>query len=291
MTYEIGQYNTLEVRREEAQGFYLGGEAHDEQVLLPGSLAYSDTKIGEELEVFVYTDSEDRPVATTQKPTAVVGDFAFLSVIDVAPHGAFLEWGLDKDLFAPHNEQVRKLEIGDQFVFAVTLDKKTGRVKATSQLKNYLDYDVSEITEGQSVEVLVYDRNTLGMLVVVEGKHPGLIYKNEAFQPLRIGQRMTAYVQLVRPDNKLDIRLQRSGPAAIDDAQLVILDALVASPDGFLGLHDKSPPEDIRARLQISKKAFKKALGGLYRARRVELKSEGIQLIREKDTSEQDTSE
>ncbi|MFT5354026.1 MAG: putative RNA-binding protein (virulence factor B family) [Polyangiales bacterium] len=283
MTYQIGQYNTLEVRREEPQGFYLGGEAHDEQVLLPGSLAYSDTEIGESIEVFVYTDSEDRPVATTQRPTAVVGDFAFLSVIDVAPHGAFLDWGLDKDLFAPNNEQVRKLEIGDQFVFAVSLDKQSGRVKATSQLKNYLDYDVSNITEGQSVDVLVYDRNPLGMLVVVEGRHPGLIYKNEAFQPLRVGQTMKAYVQLVRPDNKLDIRLQRSGAAAIDDAQLVLLDALVAAPDGFLPLHDKSPPEDIRARLQISKKAFKKALGGLYRARRVELKPEGIQLIRDKD--------
>lgn len=279
MTIEIGRYNTLEVLREVEHGVYLGGEEASDQVLLPRRYVPEGTQVGETLTVFVYTDSEDRPIATTLRPTAVAGDFAYLSVIDVSEHGGFLDWGLDKDLFAPANEQVRPLEIGDQFVFAVVLDA-TQRVKACSQLRSYFEYDVSGVRPGQEVDLLAYDRNAVGMLVVVDGKYTGIVYRNEAFQPMRVGQKLRGFVHRVREDNKLDVRLTRAGTDGIDDAQETILAALRAD-GGFLALHDKSSPESIRARLSMSKKAFKRALGGLYKARRVELLPGGVRSLDE----------
>lgn len=276
---QVGEYNTLAVLRQEPAGLYLGPTADaDDQVLLPQRQVPPGTRVGERLRVFVYTDSEDQRVATTLRPTAVVGDFAFLDVVDLSPHGAFLDWGLDKDLFAPTNEQCRQLRVGDRAVFAVSLDERTGRVKASSRLGPYLDYEVAEVAEGTEVDLLVYDHNDVGALVVVAGRYTGIVYYDVAFRQLLIGHRLRGFVQKVRSDNKLDIRLQRTGRAAIDDAQQIVLDAL-EDAGGFLPLHDKSPPEQIRARLALSKKAFKKALGGLYKARRVEFLPDGVKLL------------
>ena len=273
---QIGQFNTLVVLRRAPPGLYLGTE--EEQVLLPRRYVPEGAAVGDSLRVFVYTDSEDRPVATTLEPKAIVGDFAFLEVIDLGPHGAFLDWGLDKDLFAPTNEQCRKLRVGDRLVFAISLDERTNRVKASSQLRSFVDYDVSAVEEGSAVELLVYDHNDVGTLVLVDARHTGIIYRDEAFRALRTGDRLKGYVDRVRPDNKLDVRLQRTGRAAIDDAEQALLDALHAA-GGFLPLHDKSPPAQISAQLALSKKAFKRALGGLYKARRVELHPDGVRLI------------
>lgn len=277
----IGHYNTLEVVREEAAGIYLSAQHQgpkSEQLLLPGRYVPEGAVIGDRLRVFVYTDSEDRPIATTLEPKAVVGDFAFLEVIDQSPHGAFLDWGLDKDLFAPSNEQHQRLQVGDRRVFAVSLDERTHRVKASSTLGPYLDYDVQEVEEGAEVGLLVYGHSDIGAQVVVDGRYPGLVYFDEAFRQLLVGDRLTGYVQRVRPDNKLDIRLQRTGRSARHDAQQIILDAL-ESAGGFLPLHDKSSPAEIRAKLALSKKAFKRALGGLYKARRVEVRPDGIERV------------
>lgn len=273
---QIGRYNTLTVLREADAGLYLGSV--DEEVLLPGKLVPDGAVVGSKLTVFVYTDSEDRPVATTQTPRAVVGDFALLEVIDISPHGAFLDWGLDKDLFAPFGQQMRHLEVGDRRVFAVSLDERSNRVIASNQLRTFFDYDVSDVQTDDEVSLLVYDENALGALVVVDGRHTGLVYRAETGRPLRIGDELRGYVKLVRSDNKLDIRLTRTGPAAIDDATQVLLDALIES-GGTLPLHDKSPPEEIQSRLGLSKKAFKRALGGLYKARRVELLPDGVKLL------------
>jgi len=273
---QIGRYNTLPITREAEAGLYLGSE--DEEVLLPGKLVPAGAEVGSELTVFVYTDSEDRSVATTQTPKAVVGDFALLEVIDLSPHGAFLDWGLDKDLFAPFKQQIRRLSLGDRLVFAVSLDERSNRVIASSQLRTFFDYDVSEVRADDEVNLLVYDENALGSLVVVDGRHTGLVYRGEASRELRVGDRLTGFVKVVRPDNKLDIRLQRTGPAAIDDATQTLLDALIKN-GGHLPLHDKSDPAEIRARLALSKKAFKRALGALYKARRVELLPDGVKLL------------
>ncbi|MDH5492579.1 MAG: S1-like domain-containing RNA-binding protein [Myxococcales bacterium] len=273
---QIGRYNTLKIMRSAPPGLYLGSE--EEQVLLPSRYVPEGAAIGEALRVFVYTDSEDRPIATTLEPAAVVGDFALLEVVDLSEHGAFLDWGLDKDLFAPFGEQHQRLRIGDRRVFAVCSDERTGRVHASSQLRTHLDYDVSGIEVGAEVSLLVYDPHELGALVVVEGKHAGLVYRTETFQPLSVGDSLKGYVKRVRDDNKLDIGLQRQGVDAIDDAQRRLLEALRAS-GGRLRLHDKSPPEEIRATLRLSKKAFKRALGALYKARRVRLLDDGIELL------------
>lgn len=275
---EIGRYNTLTIRREAEAGLYLGSE--QEEVLLPGKYVPEGAEIGQSLRVFVYNDSEDRPVATTREPKAVLGDFALLEVVDLSPHGAFLDWGLDKDLFAPFKQQMRRLELGDKLVFAVSLDERSNRVIASSQLRTFFDYDVSAVQPDDEVSLLVYDENALGWLVVVDGRHTGIVYKNEASRELRVGDSLTGYVKLVRPDNKLDIRLQRTGPAAIGDATQALLNALREN-GGSLPLHDKSPPDQIRAQLAMSKKAFKRALGGLYKARRVELLPDGVKLLEE----------
>ena len=280
MAIQIGRYNELVVMRDAPPGVYLSREGDDEEVLLPTRLVPEGTRLGDELRVFVYTDSEDRPVATTQRPKAVVGDFALLRVVDVSEHGAFLDWGLDKDLFAPFGEQRGRLSVGDQRVFAVTLDEHTGRVMASSQLHGHIDYDVSGVSAGDEVELLVYGRNEVGTLVLVDERHTGIVYHNEAFSPMRAGDRLIGFVHLVRPDNKLDIRLQRKGKEAIDDARQVLLHAL-RDAGGFLPLHDKSDPGAIRRELEMSKKAFKKALGGLYKERLVELRPDGVQLLAE----------
>ena len=278
MGISIGQYNTLEVVREADPGLYLGTEA--ESVLLPWVYVPEGTKVGAQLRVFVYTDSEDRPIATTLTPTAVVGDFAYLEVVAVTKHGAFLNWGLAKDLFAPFNELHSRLEVGDKHVFAVSLDERDGRVKASGELRRYFDYDVEDVEEGDEVDLLVYGKNDVGTLVVVDGRHAGIVYRDETFRTLRMGDELTGYVKLVRPDNKLDIRLQRVGAEAADDGQRIVLDALRAN-GGSLALHDKSSPEAIQRALGLSKKAFKRALGGLYKARRVELLDDGVKLLDE----------
>ncbi len=277
---EIGVFQTLVVRTQTDFGLYLGDEDPDHQVLLPRKYEPVDVELGDEIRVFVYTDSEDRPVATTQVPKATAGDFALLRVVDRNEHGAFLDWGLDKDLFAPRNEQSRMLDIGDELVFAVVRDQRDGRMKAASLLGPYLDYEVQHLTVGKKVDLLVFDHNDLGALVVVDGAHAGLVYRNESFQALVVGQRLEGYLKFVRADNKLDISLVRTGREAIDDAQKTLLEAIVED-GGFLPLHDKSAPEAIYARLSMSKKAFKKALGGLYKLRRVELTGDGVKLIDE----------
>lgn len=273
---QIGRHNTLAVVRGAEAGVYLGTE--EEQVLLPNKYVPEGIEVGDALRVFVYTDSEDRPVATTAEPNAVIGDFAFLEVVDLSEHGAFLDWGLDKDLFAPFNEQHRRLKVGERLVFAVSLHERTGRVKASSQLRTYFDYDVQGVEAGDEVSLLVYDRNELGTLVVVDGQHTGIVYHSETFRKLAVGERLKGFVKEVREDNKLDIRLLRTGKQAIDDATRLLLEAL-REEGGFLPLHDKSPPGQIRTRLKMSKKAFKRALGGLYKARRVQLLPDGVKLL------------
>jgi len=272
----IGSHNTLPVLRREAKGLVLGSrEAH---VLLPSREAPAEAAIGERLRVFVYTDSEDRPVATTRTPHATVGEFACLEVVDVSTHGAFLGWGLDKDLFVPFREQHRRMEVGRRYVVAVALDERSGRVIGSSRLGQFLDYDVSGLQEGQAVTLLVYDFNEHGAQVIVDDRYSGLVYANDTFRPLRTGDETSGYIQHVRPDNKVDVSLRRLGHDGTLDAQAAIVRRLQAA-GGYLPVHDKCSPQEIARVFAMSKKTFKKALGGLYKAGTIELSDHGTKLV------------
>jgi predicted RNA-binding protein (virulence factor B family) len=264
---EIGKTGTLTVVRQTSAGFLLkNGPA---EVLLPTRLAPDGLEPGQEVTVFIYTDSEDRPIATTQKPLAEVGEFACLKVVDQSPHGAFLDWGLDKDLLVPHAEQHERLVVGQKYVVAVYLDNLTQRVAAASKLGSFFDYDVSALEEGQAVSAVVYAKSERGALVIVDDRYSGMVYTSELFSPVEIGQSLSGHIAKIRDDNKLDIRLRHVGKKGKLDAAEVILAAL-REEGGVLALGDKSPPDAIIARLGLSKKVFKAAIGGLYKAGKVE---------------------
>lgn len=260
---EVGSTNQLTVARTTTPGHVLKDESGRE-VLLPHKLGPRDLKVGDVISVFVYTDSEDRPIATTQKPLAQVGDFAYLKVVHESEHGAFLDWGLDKDLFVPKAEQYIPMRVGQSYVVAVFLDGRTERVAAASKLGPFFDYDVSGLTVGKSVDLLVYGESETGTLVIVDDRFGGMIHRSELFRPVRVGDKLTGFLANIRDDNKLDIRLRRTGQSGQLDASAVILDALRSS-GGVLPLGDKSPPEEIAKRLGLSKKAFKAAVGSLYK--------------------------
>lgn len=262
----VGAYNTLSVQSIVSEGALLT-DGRD-RVLLKARYAPATLRVGETLRVFVFTNSEDVLTATTQCPRAIVGEFACLEVVGVTAQGAFLDWGLDKDLFAPNNQQFEPLRVGERHVVAIYLDARTERVAAASRLSSYFDYDLSSLEPGQAVDLLVYGFRELGVQVVVNRRYHGLIYKNEIFHRPSVGDELKGYIQLVRADNKLDISLRRRGGEAAADAVEVLLKAL-KDAGGSLQLHDRSAPAEIYAQLGISKKAFKSAVGRLYRARRV----------------------
>ena len=280
---EIGKYNRLTVTRRAPPGMYLNqGES---EVLLPNRHIPAALEIGTEIEVFVYTDSDDRPIATTQKPHAVVGDFACMKVVDLGPHGAFLDWGLDKDLFVPFSEQETRMSIGERHVVAVCLDEQTQRVMAVSRLGKYFEADASALTPGEAVELLVFRVTELGAQVIVNQRYSGLVYQSEAFRALAVGDQLNGYVQRLRPDGKLDISLKPGGAAGRDGDTQRLLAALEAN-GGSLALSDDSTPEAIARLLNMSKKAFKRAVGILYRQRRIELTEKGIRSVADKNVEE-----
>jgi uncharacterized protein len=276
MTIEIGKTNRLVAARRAPPGVYL--ESAGREVLLPNRFVPDALVLGTELDVFVYTDSSDRPVATTQKPLAEVGEFAFLRVVDTSQHGAFFDWGLDKDLFAPLAEQESRLSKGDSAVVAVCLDEHTQRVMASTRLAQFLDTDLSALAVQAPVELLVCRHTELGALVIVDERYSGLVYKSDTFAALKVGERVQGYVQRLREDGKVDVSLRPPGAAGRDNDTQALVHALELS-GGHLPLGDDSPPEEISQRLGMSKKAFKRAAGNLYRQRLVRLSPQGITWI------------
>jgi predicted RNA-binding protein (virulence factor B family) len=276
MAIELGRTNRLTAARRAPPGVYLASDGNE--VLLPNRFVPEGLELGSELDVFVYTDSSDRPVATTQKPLAEVGHFAFLRVVDLTRHGAFLDWGLDKDLFIPVAEQETRLARGDGVVVAVCLDQHTQRVMASSRLGQFFDNDLGALSPGAAVDLFVYRCTELGAMVIVNDRYSGLVYQSEQFTPLLVGERARGYVQRLRDDGKVDVTLRAPGAAGRDNEAQTLLEALEAN-GGFLPLHDDSPPEEIARWLKMSKKAFKRAAGTLYRQRRVRLSPQGISAI------------
>lgn len=273
----IGRRNLLTVIRQAPPGFYLDGGTHGE-ILLPGRYITSGVGPGSTMDVFVYRDSEDRLVATTETPLAMVGEFAYLRVVSVNPRiGVFLDWGLGKDLLLPIREQASPLQPGDYRVVRVALDERTDRIIASARLNRWLNQTPATYTEGQRVGIIITGDSPLGYNAIIEHAHRGLLYGSELAGPLATGSRFDAYVKAVRDDGKIDLALDRAGFHRIAPVTEQILTALKAS-DGFLPLHDNSPPEAIRDALGISKKAFKQAIGSLYRDRKIVILPTGIKV-------------
>ncbi|MDE5826900.1 MAG: GntR family transcriptional regulator [Duncaniella sp.] len=275
---KIGQYNSLKVARNVDFGAYLTDNDGNE-VLLPARYITVPLQPGNELEVFVYKDSEDRPVATTEHPFAIVGDFAYLQVTQVNNTGAFLDWGLvGKELLVPYSEQKMKLSRGMVVLVYVYLDDITKRVVASAKIEKFLGNKYPNYKIGQKVEALVYKHTEFGYKAIVDNLFHGMVYENELYKPLEIGKIISAYVKQVRDDGKIDLVLSGSHDGRVDSLMDTILRRLRDQPGGFLPISDSATPETIRATFQCSKKDFKKAIGHLYRERKILITDGGIRL-------------
>ena len=284
-TINVGQFNLMRVDRKVDFGFYMDDGA--EGVLLPKRFVPSGLQVGDTISVFVYHDSDNRLIATTQEPLAVVGDIAALKVVALTKQGAFMDWGLMKDLFVPVSQQLSSMRLGGKYLVKLYLDKQTGRVAATEKIDNQISNDVLTVKEGEKVKLQVYRETDIGYVVIVNQVHQGLVYKNEVFTHLHIGQIIDeGFVKKIREDNKLDIGIGKQGVEKLDDDQLKLIQ-LLKLHKGFLPYHDKSSPEDIYAFFGISKKAFKMNVGMLYKSKKITIEEGGIRLIPEStDTPE-----
>lgn len=273
---KIGSYNLLQMEMESDYGVYLC--SGKERVLLPNKYVPAGLKLGDEIEVFVYTDSEDRPVATTLRPFATVGEFVYLKVKSLAAAGAFLDWGLEKDLLTPFSLQEERMEVGQNYYVKITLDELTNRVVASSKLKKMLLNAPLSLVNNQEVDAVVYKTSDLGFSAVVDGKYSGILYRNQVFSPIIEGKVFKAYIMQIRDDGKIDLAMQPTGyRAMVDSASEKILATLVAN-NGKLNITSKTGTDEIQKIFHMSKKTFKKALGGLYKSRVVEIDDNCIKI-------------
>lgn len=273
---EIGKYNTLKIARATKVGLYLTDGETD--ILLPNKYVPKEYEIGGEIAVFVYLDHEERPVATTLEPYIFLNEFALLRVNYTNKFGAFMNWGMEKDLFVPFKEQARPMEQGKRYLVYMYIDEKTKRLVASSKTNQFLNNDEITVEVGEEVDLIVSHITDVGINVIINEKHKGLLYKNEVFEDLRTGDRIIGYIKTIRPDGKIDVSRQPFGMERIDASAQAILDELKASR-GFLRLNDDSHPEDIKTVLQMSKKTFKKAIGTLYKQKLIDIKEDGIYLL------------
>ncbi len=281
---EIGKYNTLTILRDTKVGLFLGNPVTDpegiEDILLPNKYVPQKFEIGDELIVFVYLDHEERPVATTLEPYILLNEFALLRVNHVNQVGAFMDWGMEKDILVPFKEQARPMEKGKRYLVYLYIDEKTNRLVASSKTNQFLNNETLTIEKGEEVDLIVSHITELGINVIINEKHKGLLYKDEVYDDaIRTGDRMIGYIKNIRPDNKIDVSLQKQGYENVEPNAEKILDELRASR-GFLRLNDNSHPEDIKTVLKMSKKTFKKAIGALYREKLIEIKDDGIYLLK-----------
>lgn len=277
MKIKLGKMNRLSVVKTVDFGMYLdGGDAGE--ILLPSRYVPEGCAVGDELDVFIYLDNEERLIATTQKPLAQVGDFAYLEVAWVNNYGAFLDWGLMKDLFVPFREQKLKMQKGRSYIVHLHIDRETYRLMASAKVERFLSEEMPPYQEGDEVQVLVWQKTDLGFKVIVDNRFAGLVYDNELFRSLHTGDRLSAFVKQVRPDGKLDITLQKQGREAVSDFSAVLLEHLQCN-GGHTSFCDKSDAGEIYEAFGVSKKVFKKAVGDLYRRRLIEVSPEGLRLV------------
>jgi predicted RNA-binding protein (virulence factor B family) len=271
--YEIGRFNTLKIDHIDVEGVWL--QAGRYRILLPVAEVTSTMKKGDRLEVFLYRGGSGDVVATLKRPKAQVGEFALLQVSAVTRHGAFLDWGLDKELLVPFSEQPERLRVGRRYLVRICLDS-LGRTVGTARIDRCLETEKIDLREGQEVALTLWEFTDLGAKVIINDLYGGLLYQDELPPGRRRGDRLRGFVKRVREDGKIDVTLKKSGAEGVEEAKAALLAAL--QRDGFLPLHDQSPPADIRAALGMSKKTFKKAVGGLYKAGKVELTEAGVRL-------------
>ncbi len=276
---EIGKYNVLKVVKDLEFGLYLdGGELGE--ILLPRRYVPHNCSVDDELEVFIYLDSEDRLIATTEMPEATVGEFACLEAVSVGKVGAFLDWGLPKDLLVPFREQKANIEKGKHYVVYVYLDDESKRIAASSKIEKYLDNLPPEYEEGQEVSLLIASHSDLGFKAIINNTHSGILYDNEVFRKLKKGDKVKGYIKKVREDDKIDLTLDKPGYAKVEGISKYIYDFL-KKHDGYIDITDKSPADEISNRLGISKKNFKKAIGSLYKQRLIYMEEKGIGLVKQ----------
>ncbi len=273
----LGEYNVMKVVKEVDFGIYLDG-GDEGEVLMPSRYVPEGCKVGDELNVFLYLDMEERLVATTQKPLAKVGDFAFLTVAWVNEYGAFLDWGLMKDLFCPFREQKMKMEKGKGYIVHVHIDDDSYRIVASAKIERYFNTEIPDYVHGQEVDLLIWQKTELGFKVIIDNCYPGLVYKEQIFKEIHTGDRMRGYIDLVREDGKIDVTLQPTGRQMTLEFSNVLLQYL-NDHDGVCNLTDKSPAEDIYKMFQVSKKNYKKAVGDLYKRRLITINDDCITLV------------
>lgn len=280
---DIGRINTLTALRQTSVGVFLGdlsdrkSQDFSNDILLPNKYVPDTLAVDDEIDVFVYTDSEDRPIATTLTPAIQRDEFAPLQVVAVTNAGAFLDWGLEKDLLVPHREQARPMEVGHWYVVFMYLDRETNRLVASSKVNRFLDPDVRDLYVGEEVQLLVYETTDLGMNVIINNRYRGLVYANEIFRTVRPGDPLIGYIKTIRDDDRVDVSLQKTGFDNVEpNAQRIL--ATLKAEKGFLPLTDNSPPDEIYGTLEMSKKTFKKAIGTLYRERKIVIEEGGIRL-------------
>ena len=276
MSIELGKFNRLEVVKEVDFGMYLDG-GDEGEILLPARYVPEGCQIGDMLNVFLYLDNEERLIATTLTPLVQGGEFACLEVAWVNQFGAFLNWGLMKDLFVPFSEQKMKMQVGKKYIVHAHLDDESYRIVASAKVDRYLSKEKAEYQPGEEVNILIWQKTDLGFKAIIENKFGGLLYDSEIFQPLHTGMVLKAYVKQIREDGKIDLVLQKPGFEKVDDFSKTLLE-YIREHDGYTSLNDKSPADDIYAAFGVSKKTFKKAVGDLYKKHLVVLQEDGIRL-------------
>ncbi len=278
--FKLGTHQTLNVARIIDHGYILQDTSsrNEEEVLLPNKLASRDLQKGENVRIFLYKDGDERITATMQKPDITLNSVSYLKVKDVNNHGAYLDWGLDKDLFVPYREQISTMREGQFYLVYMYLDEETNRLAATMKINKFLDNDDITVQENEEVDLWIWNETELGYNVIINEKHEGLIYHNEFYQDVHYGDHTTGYIKKIRPDNKIDVTLRPIGYDKVEPNAKHILERL-KQVGGYLDLHDKSDPEDIHNRLEMSKKTFKKAIGRLYKEDIIRIEKDGIYLV------------
>lgn len=274
---KIGRRNQLEIVKLVDIGVYLEGEEHG-QILLPRRYVPDNCDLGDSVDVFIYWDSENRLIATTEIPLAMVGEFAWLKVNVINEVGAFLEWGLEKELLLPYSEHKYQPEEGKRVMVYLFLDDQTQRIAATTRIEKFLSEESEDFKENQAVDLLITDTTELGYKAIVDNSHWGVLYNNELFQSLKKGQRLSGFIKKIRSDKKIDLTLYQQGAGDIAKLAETVISKLMEN-DGVLMITDKSPPESIYSIFKVSKKMYKKALGALYRQRRIMIEPRCIKLL------------
>jgi predicted RNA-binding protein (virulence factor B family) len=274
----IGEYNVMKVIKEKTMGVFLDDGA--EGILLPKRFVPAGTKTGDELNVFLYHDGEDRPIATTQKPYGVLGDIVKLKVVDVTHQGAFLDWGLMKDLFIPKSKIKNFMARNGEYLVKIVMDEKTGRLAATEKLEPFLSNETLTVKEKDIVDLVVYRQTDIGYEVIINNIHKGILHNNEIYRNILIGDKFQGFIKNILPENKIDVAAGKPGYNRVEDETQKII-RLLKENDGYLPYHDKSSPEDIYSFFEMSKKTFKMATGNLYKQQKISFSKTGIQLIEE----------